>query len=587
MSVDKATIEEVRHQHPLEDYLPKRGVELKRAGKELVGLCPLHKEKTPSFNVNVEKQAWNCRGGCGGGDLFLLVQKLDGITFTEAVEKLAGRPLRDARSAGEGVRQEATTRPEKVVRAATPAPSKQKTSLPPPSVIYDYVDAEGKLVQQALRYQLEGRKKTFRQRRPDGRGGWLWELGEIETPVYRLPEVLAASAVWIVEGEKDVETLAEFGITATCNPMGAGKWYEHHSRMLAGKEVIICGDNDETGQKHVEDVEKSLAPHAKFTKRIRVPESCKDLTEFVAQAKTREAGMLVLMELAMAAPEMYRGIELPFQSMTELEAEYATTVSREKTASVDLANWLPSFRWMVRPLVPGELLTFLAATGAGKTAILQNIAVAIAPLPVLLFELELPGSLTFERFAALATSQSGADVYRSYQEDDPSARPKWQAVQKLQSIYTCSRSNLTVAQMTRFVNFAHLKLGRRPAVVMVDYFGLVSADGRSRYERMSAAAEELKTMAKATGTVVIATSQVDREASTREGAEIYLNDAKDSGSIENSSGVVIGAWRDPEDLANERMFLKVLKNTKGKAGRKIACRCDHTLRIVELGLTQS
>jgi len=60
------------------------GVHLRRAGKELVALCPFHNEKTPSFSVNPDKQVWHCHGCQAGGDVFSYVMELKGIGFIEA-----------------------------------------------------------------------------------------------------------------------------------------------------------------------------------------------------------------------------------------------------------------------------------------------------------------------------------------------------------------------------------------------------------------------------------------------------------------------------------------------------------------------
>lgn len=67
-------------------YMP-----LKRAGGSFVGLCPFHKEKSPSFNVNPQKQFFYCFG-CGvGGSVFTFVQKYENIGFVDAVRRLAER----------------------------------------------------------------------------------------------------------------------------------------------------------------------------------------------------------------------------------------------------------------------------------------------------------------------------------------------------------------------------------------------------------------------------------------------------------------------------------------------------------------
>lgn len=64
-------------------------VALKKSGRNLLGLCPFHSEKTPSFNVSPDRQVWKCYGCGEGGDVFSFVQKIESCTFPEAVERLA------------------------------------------------------------------------------------------------------------------------------------------------------------------------------------------------------------------------------------------------------------------------------------------------------------------------------------------------------------------------------------------------------------------------------------------------------------------------------------------------------------------
>jgi hypothetical protein len=80
---------------------------------------------------------------------------------------------------------------------------------------YDYQDEHGNLLLQVCRME----PKDFRQRRPDGNGGWKW---------------------------------------STKDAGGAGKWRADHARYLAGRQVVVIPDGDEPGRKHAGQVAASL-----------------------------------------------------------------------------------------------------------------------------------------------------------------------------------------------------------------------------------------------------------------------------------------------------------------------------------------
>src|SRR4026209_1315980 len=88
--IDPATLEQIRGASDVVDvigsYLP-----LKRAGANFVTLCPFHKEKSPSFNVNPHRQIFRCFGCHKGGDVFTFVKEYENITFVEAMQRLADR----------------------------------------------------------------------------------------------------------------------------------------------------------------------------------------------------------------------------------------------------------------------------------------------------------------------------------------------------------------------------------------------------------------------------------------------------------------------------------------------------------------
>ena len=136
---------------------------------------------------------------------------------------------------------------------------------------YDYFGADGALAFQVVRLH----PKTFRQRRPDGTGEWIWNLQGVASVPYRLPELLAADparVVVVAEGEKDVDRLRSLGFVATCNPGGAGKWKPVHGAALRGRRIVVLPDNDEAGEDHAVKVVAALRRVAAGVAVLRLPD---------------------------------------------------------------------------------------------------------------------------------------------------------------------------------------------------------------------------------------------------------------------------------------------------------------------------
>src|SRR5262249_1292091 len=118
---------------------------------------------------------------------------------------------------------------------------------------YDYTDETGQLLYQVVRTEPKG----FFQRRPNPNAGWVNKKGERQV-LYHLPEVLEAPIVFIVEGERDVETLRSHGFAATTNAGGANApWLSAYTEVLRGRECILIPDNDAPGWARVVAIARS------------------------------------------------------------------------------------------------------------------------------------------------------------------------------------------------------------------------------------------------------------------------------------------------------------------------------------------
>ena len=264
---------------------------------EHVGLCPFHDDTNPSLSVNQEKLLFHCFGCGAEGDIFNFVMKVEGVEFPEALRSVAD-DCGIAVPASNGSPQRVNGAPKGVNSVPTPKSASQPKSKPKQGELvktYDYADEEGKLLYQVCRYRDP---RSFKLRRPNGRGGWIYNLpDEMRLVLYRLPEVLASETVFICEGEKDCDTLAGLGLVATTNAMGAlpekaksprKKWQKEWTNQLSGKNIVLLTDNDKAGRTHGKIVQKELRTSATEFLWVPVPAQHKDVTEWVDDGHDRD-----------------------------------------------------------------------------------------------------------------------------------------------------------------------------------------------------------------------------------------------------------------------------------------------------------
>ncbi len=211
--------------------------------------CPAHDDREPSLQISEGTEGrvlLKCFAGCS----------------IEAITRVIGIALSDL------------------------FPAREKATL---VATYDYRDASNALVFQVLRYD----PKTFKQRRPDGHGGWIWNTKGIKRPLYHLSAVQSAIAehqpVYLVEGEKDAERLTALGLTATTNAGGAQKWNAAYTNALKGADVVVLPDNDDPGRKHAELIANSLTSIAASVKVVSLPDLPPkgDVSDWLAAGHTR------------------------------------------------------------------------------------------------------------------------------------------------------------------------------------------------------------------------------------------------------------------------------------------------------------
>lgn len=515
-----------------------------KTGRGMLVRCPAHDDAKSSLSIGPARNGGvviKCFAGCTPAAIV-------GAMGLE-LKDLFPEPATPYRANGNGHSRRPPPRP------AEPEPEKAVIDT-----IYSYTDALGREVYQAVRLK----PKSFRQRHKAG-DKWVWNMEGVERVLYRLPAVMKSEAVWIVEGEKDADNLAALGFAATTNVGGAGKWLDGYTAALKGKQVVICGDNDDPGQKHVDLVFESVAKSAAMVKVVKVPG--KDVTEFLNTLPEPPEMIAALNELVAAAVPHYGGLRMPLYSLAEVEPMYERQANAAQTVNLDLSLWLPSFRGKVRPLLPGEICLIVGNTGVGKTMLLQNIALHAAHLKTLMFEMELPMELLFERFLARVLQIECESVEEKYRMHTPEGSES--IAKHFPNLYICPEGKVTIDSLEQIIMKSELRIGSKPQLVLIDYVQLMGGPGTNRYEKTSNIAEGLKQLARNTKTIIVVASQAARDKDVH---IVGLHSGKDSGSLECSSGLMLGAWLDKKD--DTIMHLHVLKVTKGKPGYHVLCNFD-------------
>ncbi|MBL8815194.1 MAG: DUF3987 domain-containing protein [Planctomyces sp.] len=130
-----------------------------------------------------------------------------------------------------------------------------------PDAVWRYRNADDSDCGAILRWDLSDDKKEIRQvsRIADG---WISSAMPQPRPLFRLPEIIAADEIWVVEGEKSVDAAVSLGLHATCSAGGSGAAEKTDWSPLDGKQVVILPDNDEAGIKYAEDVIRLICKQA-------------------------------------------------------------------------------------------------------------------------------------------------------------------------------------------------------------------------------------------------------------------------------------------------------------------------------------
>jgi len=311
----------------LDDFLSRlQGV--RRTGDRAVAKCPAHDDGHQSLSITI---------GDNGG---ILAKCHTGCVIADIVAALDCKV--------------ADLMPEK------PAPAPRRRLV----ATYAYRDPHGALLYEVLRYD----PKDFRQRHPDGKGGWEWDLNGVPRVLYRLPELVKAApnrAVLITEGEKDADRLAALGFVTTTSVGGAARgWDGAWSESLQGRHVVLIPDNDPPGEKHMRKIAAAVLPGVASLRLVHLPgvKEKGDVSDWLDAGGTAERLRELITAQATMKPVDLTDPTVPDSNGTPVRA---TSALVHATADEIEAASNEPLSWTLEPLFTTGGVRLL--TGLGKT----------------------------------------------------------------------------------------------------------------------------------------------------------------------------------------------------------------------------
>ncbi len=226
-------------------------IDARPSGEWFAAHCPAHDDRTRSlsFRDGDEGIIFKCHAGCASK------------TVAEAMARHVNGQVRDFFF---------------------------RTTRAQPTTTYEYTDRTGRCLFQVVRFP----SKEFRQRRPNGRGGWTWNLKGVERVLYNLPALAGQQRVFWVEGEKDADRLgAALGCAATPSPGGAAAFRSVYVRSLASlgvQEVIVLPDHDPVGWEYAAQVAQACRALGLTVRVVALPglEEKQDVSDWLDQGGT-------------------------------------------------------------------------------------------------------------------------------------------------------------------------------------------------------------------------------------------------------------------------------------------------------------
>jgi RecA/RadA recombinase len=446
-------------------------------------------------------------------------------------------------------------------------------------IAYDYVDETGKLLYRTIRTLFP---KGFRH---EGAAGEPTIAPDTRRVLYRLPEVLqackAGQLVYVVEGEKDADTLAALGLTATTVAGGAGtKWRPEWTESLEGGQVVVLPDNDPPGEAFARRVADSV-PGSRI---VQLPglHHKGDVTDWLRAGHSRDELVRLTRPtslLVLVGPEL----------SADLGTEHLESVS---VCPTPLKAWNDACRGRGRRggLAPGWEIIIAGPAGQGKTKLALNVVDSAldAGVSTCFITLEMPIRDLVPRLYGIMAHRKGETLnlepgpWYDAEHWRRAGRLFAERMDRTGAKFWISEPD--TASLSGIMRAMEAGVRGGAGLVVIDYLQLISPEGTDGvYEATRTASRDLRMLTRHLNITTVLLSQYNRSALNSTEGGLSIHGMSGGAHIENDADQVLiidPRSKKPTGPFEEESELTLGKNRHGPSGVKIKVRWNTKMHTV-------
>jgi len=256
--------------------------------------------------------------------------------------------------------------------------------------------------------------------------------------------------------------------------------------------------------------------------------------------------------------------------------EYKTRVANIK--SMVLKTGFPEIDNRIRGVATGEVLCIIGRAGSYKTALLQHILrnyIHTSDMASVFFSIEMPAAGIVERNFSMLTGWTGYEIEMGFAEmqGETTSKAETSYLTEYENFFIID-SKINLSDISAAVATVENEYKKPVGVIGIDYLGLVEAEGKSEYEKVSNIARSIKHLARQIKKPIVLLSQTSRAAMDGT-VELQMQHGRGSGAIEEACDFLLGLWQEGED-DDKKLLVKILKNRKGPAGDTFVVNMDRS-----------